>query len=224
MRIKRALPALLFAMVVMSAKAQVGEYRNKWNVGFNGGVNLNKVGFNPRVKQTYQIGPGFGAMIRYTSEKYFKAVCSLQLEVNYNSLGYKEQNDEQTYSFSRKMNYIQVPLLAHMAWGREEKGIQFFFNAGPYANFLVSKEKTADGDESLLTNYHHINETDNDFDFGIIAGIGTEINTSVGRFDLEVRYDYGLGNIYDNSKKGYYSISNNATINARIAYFIPIKK
>ena len=68
MRIKRALPALLFAMVVMSAKAQVGEYRNKWNVGFNGGVNLNKVGFNPRVKQTYQIGPGFGAMIRYTSE------------------------------------------------------------------------------------------------------------------------------------------------------------
>ena len=102
--------------------------------------------------------------------------------------------------------------------------MQFFFNAGPYANFLVSKEKTADGDESLLTNYHHINDTDNDFDFGIIAGIGTEINTSVGRFDLEVRYDYGLGNIYDNSKKGYYSISNNATINARIAYFIPIKK
>ena len=224
MRTKRALPALLLAMIAMSAEAQVGEYRNKWDAGFSGGVNLNKVGFNPRIKQTYQIGPGFGAMIRYTSEKYFKAVCSLQLEANYKSLGFKEQVDDGTYSFARKMDYIQIPLLARMAWGKEEKGVQFFFNAGPYTSFLTSNKVEKEGDESSFTGYQHLHDTDNDFDYGILAGIGTEINTSVGRFDLEVRYDYGLGNIYDNSKKGYYSISNNSTIYARIAYLIPIKR
>lgn len=211
-------------LACLTASAQVGEYRNKWDVGFNGGINLNKVGFKPKIKQGYEKGVGFGAMVRYTSEKYFKAVCSLQMEVNYNQWGFSEIIDEGTYSYSRRMDYVQIPLMARMAWGKEEKGAQFFFNAGPYANFLLSETESRSGDFTDATNYEYSHLADKTFDYGILAGMGAEVNTGIGRFDVEARYDYGLGNLYDNSKKGYFSISNNAAIQVRIAYWIPVKK
>ena len=31
--------------------------------------------------------------------------------------------------YSRTINYIQVPIFAHLAWGREVSGCNFFFQA-----------------------------------------------------------------------------------------------
>ena len=62
---------LLPILSVASAVAQVGQHRNDFAVGFNGGVMLSKVGFMPEVPQDMHTGLTGGFTMRYTSEKYF---------------------------------------------------------------------------------------------------------------------------------------------------------
>ena len=46
-------------------------------------------------------------------------------------------------SYSRKMNYVQIPLFARLGWGRERKGLQFFFQIGPqFGIFMNDKAET----------------------------------------------------------------------------------
>ena len=112
-------------MVAVRASAQVGEYRTDLAVGFNGGYSLSSVAFVPKVPQDQLGGLTGGFTARYTCEKYFKSICALVAEVNYSQIGWKERiwdmNDEpvvmhndpsQTLRYSRKMTYIQIPVLA----------------------------------------------------------------------------------------------------------------
>ena len=71
--------------------AQVGAARRAIAVGVNGGAVLNSVGFDPTIKQSMHQGTTFGVTFRMTSEKYFKSLCALQIELNYAGLGWKEQ-------------------------------------------------------------------------------------------------------------------------------------
>ena len=41
--------------------------------------------------------------------------------------------------YSRTMNYVQIPIFAHLGWGSEDKGFQFFFQAGPQLGFCLSE-------------------------------------------------------------------------------------
>lgn len=43
-----------------------------------------------------------------------------------------------------------------------------------------------------------------------------------GRFQVEARYYYGLGNIYGDSKKDYFGSSNFGTITIKMAYLFDI--
>jgi hypothetical protein len=67
-------------------------------------------------------------------------------------------------------------------------------------------------------------ELDNKFDYGIAAGLGLEVSTALGHFILEGRYYYGLGDAFDNSKKGYFGRSANQTIYAKLTYLFDIIK
>ena len=87
----RALAIIAAYLVATSVcKAQIGAYRNNFSIGFNGGYVLSNVGFNPRVDQGYHGGPTGGLSFRYVSEKYFNTICSIYAEVNYASLGWKQ--------------------------------------------------------------------------------------------------------------------------------------
>lgn len=66
----------------LSVTAQIGEYRNEFAVGVNGGVSMSTVAFTPEIPQNQLIGKTFGLTFRYNGEKYFKSICSLVAEVN----------------------------------------------------------------------------------------------------------------------------------------------
>ena len=72
---------LLAFCLTMAAtvQAQVGERRDNIALGVSGGVALNTIAFDPTIKQTMHVGYTAGVVARFTSEKYFKALCSLQL-------------------------------------------------------------------------------------------------------------------------------------------------
>ena len=235
----------LLALIVETTvgMAQIGEHRSDLSLGINGGYMLTNVGFNPEVPQDMLGGFTFGVSMRYTCEKYFKSICSLIAEVNYAQIGWKERiqtiNDAPVVNpqtglaeaYSRKMNYVQVPLFARLGWGKERKGFQFFFQAGPqFGVFLNEKtEKNFEtpnmNDRSSKVTMQDSMSVENKFDYGIAAGLGLEYsNPKLGHFMLEGRYYYGLGDFYGNSKRDYFGRSNFGTIVVKLSYLFDLLK
>ena len=121
---------LLFAL---PAAAQLGEERHNFAVGINGGLNMSSVSFNPKIKLNTLNTMSMGVTMRYMSEKYFKMMCGVQMEINYSQRGWDEKiEDDSGNSYSRTMNYLEIPFMAHLAFGKDalNRGVKVFFTAG----------------------------------------------------------------------------------------------
>lgn len=221
--------ALFFAL---PATAQLGEERHNFAVGINGGLNINSVSFQPKIKQNSLKGMALGLTMRYMSEKYFKMMCGLQMEINYSQRGWDENIDDGSdNTYSRTMNYLEIPFMAHLAFGKDalNRGVKVFFNAGPQIGFFLSdKEKMSDNwDPSNRPNGvtgQYGKAVENKFDYGIVGGAGLEVSTGIGHFLLEGRYYFGLGDFYKNSKRDYFEKSAHSFIGVRLTYLIDITK
>ena len=233
---------LLFSCATV-ASAQIGQHRNDFSIGVNGGYTLSNVGFTPKVTQSLLGGTTAGLSWRYVCEKYFSTICSIYGEVNYTQMGWKERiltTDNQPVinavsglpeQYSRTLNYLQVPVFAHLAWGKEHSGMQFFFQLGPQFGYLLSEKTTTNfkfkdrntADRLNVVCAQDTMAVENKFDYGIAAGAGVELSVRrVGHFLLEGRYYYGLGNIYGDSKRDYFSKSNNSSIVVKLTYLFDV--
>jgi hypothetical protein len=206
----------------------VGEARRNLSVGINGGLNINKVTFSPTIKQQSMNGINGGLTIRYISEKYFAMLCGLQLELNYSQRGWRELIEDGTdNTYSRTMNYLEVPFLAHIAFGNEN-GAQGFLNLGPQIAFLLG-EKEQRSDAATWEPLGRIHEqygkwAEKKFDYGIAGGAGFELRTRIGSFILEGRYYFGLSDFFNNTKKDYFGRSAHSTIQAKFTYLFDLVK
>lgn len=236
---------LVGCLTVTTAKAQIGEHRDEFAVGISGGYVMSSINFQPEVPQQQLGGVIGGLTFRYTTEKYFSSICALVAEVNYAQIGWREEildlKDQPVINavtgmpeeYQRRINYIQIPILARLGWGRERKGLQFFFEAGPQMGIFLN-EKTEANYVLEERNYAArtskiINQEDmpveNKFDYGITGGIGLEFSIpKAGHIMLEGRYYYGLGNIYGNSKRDYFGRSNFSNIVIKMSYLFDIVK
>lgn len=249
----------LFTFLPLSSFAQVGEYRTDLAIGFNGGYSMSSIAFVPKVPQGQLGGMSAGFTARYTCEKYFKSICALVGEVNLTQMGWKEDildfndqpvplhNDEtQMLKYSRKMNYVQIPIFARLGWGRERKGFQFFFQIGPQIGLFLNESSDTNFDvrqsdfnpgprENPNEDYKYQTSrvsdvvaqdtmaVENTFDYGIAAGAGLEFShRKLGHFLVEGRYYYGLGNIYGSSKRDYFARSNFGAIMIKFTYLFDI--
>lgn len=222
---------LVMFMTLLSAHAQVGESRQRLAIGVNGGMNMSKISFTPTIKQNSLKGLCGGLTLRYTCEKYFSTLCSLQLEMNYAQRGWNENIDDGSgNTYQRTINYLEIPFLARLAWGKEKRGIQFFFDAGPQANIYISDKEEKGGGEWNTTNRpnnvtaQYGKAVDKKFDYGIAAGVGLELNTKLGHFTLEGRYYYGLGDVFGATKKDYFSRSANSSTIVKLGYLFDLTK
>lgn len=230
----RKLAAVIaLSMMMIDASAQIGERRNDLAVGFNAGYTLNSMMFDPSIEQKMKGAPSFGFVIRYTCEKYFKSLCAIQAEVNYVNLGWEENIETSTDTYSRDMYYIQIPVLARMGWGYEHKGAMFYVIAGPQFSFLLSETEHKGGafsEETLALRPGEVYEqydtpADHKFEYGITGGVGLEVNTlRAGHFLLDARYYYGLSDVFSNGKKDPFGRSAHGTIVMRVSYLFDIIK
>lgn len=236
---------VLFLTLPIAVSAQIGEHRNDLTVGVTGGYVMSNVRFTPKVPQGYHGGMTGGLAFRYVCEKYFKTIASVYAEINYSQLGWKEDildRDNQPVingetglaeAYSRTINYIQVPVMAHLAWGREYKGLSFFLNLGPQfgiymsestkSNFDFDKRNTAD--RASLVVAQDTMAVENKFDYGIAVGLGAEYSIpKAGHILLEGRYYYGLGNLYGDTKRDFFGSSNFGNIVIKLTYLFDITK
>lgn len=213
------------------AKAQVGESRRDFSVGLSGGYALNKISFDPTIKQSYHGGTSMGFTARYICEKYFAALCGIQAEVNYTQMGWTELIETSTDTYSRTMNYIQVPLLMSMGFGKERGGVKGFLVLGPYMAYCISENEKRGGDwtdwnlslrpNGIIQQYDM--PVEKPFEYGLTGGLGLEVSTKSGhRFLLEGRYVFGLSDIYHNSKKDTFGRSANGAILAKFSYLFDV--
>ena len=233
---------------IMTASAQVGEYRTDFAVGVNGGYMMNKISFQPEVPQDMMGGLTGGLTLRYTCERYFKSICAIVAEVNYAQMGWKENiediNNEPVYYYDdidkqnplyyeRRINYVQIPVMARLGWGRERKGFQGFFQIGPQIGVYMSEstDTTIEPGRGTKTTRSSVvvaqenMPVENKFDYGIAGGAGIEFShPKIGHLLLEGRYYFGLGNIFGNTKQDYFGKSNQGTIVVKMSYLFDIVK
>lgn len=214
--------------------AQVGQLRDNFSIGFGGGYNLSSVDFSPTVKQDLQPGLMGGITMRYTTEKYFALICAAQLEVNFAQRGWREFIDDGSHNtYSCTTDYIEIPFFAHIGWGKEERGLQFFVNAGPQIGFFLGKEEFLGFSEEYpwrpemrpnQINMQYGKAVENKFEYGIAGGAGVELKTGMGNFILEGRYFFGLADMFGNAKADPFGRSANTTITIKLSYLVDIVK
>lgn len=246
MNIKHGIAVVALSVCSLTTvQAQIGEHRSDFAIGANGGYVLSKVGFTPTVQQKQHGGITGGVSLRYVCEKYFKTICSVYAEVNYAKVGWTEdildiENNAvlisgtgEALKYQRDITYIQIPVFAHLAWGREERGFNFFVNLGPQIGFYLNESTTTNFDKTTPTENDRVSNitaqydmpVEKKLDYGIAAGAGMEYSIpKVGHFLLEGRYYYGLGNIYGSSKKDYFGKSNFGQIVVKASYLFDITR
>lgn len=237
--LKRILFLIAIVCCFINAKAQIGDPRSVLSIGGSGGISMSSIAFDPTIKQGQLIQPTFGFTFRYTCEKYFTTLCAFQAEVNYIKLGWKEEivsstSEELPDTYERSLSYVQIPILARMAWGRENRGLMFFLLMGPQVGFYMGQ--SAKQSEQWTLNYagnpdrpnnvyqQYSLDPQNKFDYGLTGGIGVELNTAIGHFMVEGRYYFGLGDTFKNSKKDPFSRSAHRSIIIKGSYLFDLKK
>ena len=195
---KKIALTILVLLSFICANAQVEEPRSRFELGVSGGMNINNMEFQPSIRQKFLNGWGGGLNLRYTSEKYFSMICATQLEVNFSQRGWEEDFDDGTNnSYSRVMNYVEIPVFAHLSWGKEERGFQFFLNLGPQFGFLLNDKEYYTGDwkiEERPVSLQPIygKKIEHNFDYGIAGGLGIEWKTRAGNMTIYARLGYSI--------------------------------
>ena len=127
------------------------------------------------------------------------------------------------------MTYLDIPFLAHLAFGNE-KGLQFFINAGPQIGLLIGESESMENiDMNALTDTTKAGlrgiKYQNKFDYGIAGGGGIEFRTKKPvSFLLEGRYYFALSDFYSTTKKDYFSRAAHGTITVKLTYLFDLKK
>lgn len=202
-------------------------YSANMAIGIRAGADLSRNFFNPSVKQTLKPGALAGVTFRYIEENHFGLIA----EVNYIQRGWQEDFEGAPYTYKRTIDYIQIPVLAHIYFGSRGR---FFINAGPLVGFRLGDSVDCNFDTSDTANlpdfpkWHSLKQYDEPIkqkvDYGICAGLGGEFNiTPIHSLSLECRFYYGLGNLFGSTRKDVFNASNSMALEFALGYWFRFK-
>lgn len=225
-RYLKYIPAALILMGVSECADAQSHYASRLYFGAHGGVDFSRVTFTPSVPQTFAIGANAGICFRYIEEKHFGFI----VELNWVQRGWKEDFDELPYNYQRTANFVQLPFLAHIYFGRRGK---FFVNAGPSVSLFLGESTKSNFDFSNASNmpdlknhikYQYDLPVNQKVDYGIEGGLGGEfsINTRNSIY-LEARFYYGLGNLLKSGRTEPVRGSNSMTLSVSAGYWFRAK-
>ena len=131
---------------------------------------------------------------------------SIQPELLYAQKGFKLEEGDTKLTF--KANYLEVPVLAKIAFGSET--MQGFVTAGPTIGYWMNgkSEGTFLG-EDLGSEDYDFDDTDNRLDLGASVGVGIGYGVGPGILNLDVRYGFGLSSVYDGGDDDDTKVRNN---------------
>lgn len=197
-------------------------------IGARGGITLSEVMFKPAITQKFGLGKTAGVTFRYAEENHFGLIA----EVNFVQRGWAEQFEDLPYSYQRTLNYIEVPIMSHIYFGRRGK---FFFNAGPEVAYYLGDHISSNFDIHDTASLPDFNSkgrrteqltmsVSQKLDFGIVAGLGGEFSINPrNSVSVEARLFYGIGNVMPSGRQDTFSTSNQLSISLTAGYWFRIK-
>lgn len=165
-------------------------------LGIKGGMSYSFVDFSPSTNEMYISGLQGGLVFRHNSEKFW----GTQIEVNYIQSGWAEDYAD-TGSYSRQINYLEVPVLTRFHFGNKNR---VFVNAGPAVGFYLDESENIELDAGEMKD-HYEQELNSNFNFSIDVGLGYSRKLKFGTIEFEVRYKLGLSNIFEISPEQFES-------------------
>ena len=227
---KHFILALIISFIsITSLYSQKKVFDNELYIGVGGGAYASSVDFVPSIPQNQKIDFFGGVSAKYITQNHL----GLIIEANYSRRGWEEEYDsESDFSYSRTLNYLEVPFMTHIYFGDKAR---FIINVGPQISFLLNDKQSMssalasdvearqaiDRDARIGVQYSPFSEL-NRFDYGIVGGVGMTLQTGIGNFDLEGRYYFGLGDVFESrrSKNSYFGRSAHRLIEAKLTYYI----
>lgn len=217
---------MLLAMLSVAPGIGQTHYEAQMSLGVHGGVNLSQVMFSPSIRQKFLPGANAGISFRYTEEKHFGFI----IEANFEQRGWAENFDEAPFSYSRTINYVQIPFMSHIYFGRRHK---FFINLGPSVSFKTGDSVKSNFDYSNVgsvpdfpvhTSQQYGYPTKGAVDFGISGGLGGELGiTRRHSIYLEARYYFGIANVLPAGRTDHFKSSNPMALSISLGYWFRMK-
>lgn len=210
--------ALLLCGMAVELHAQARLKQPEMYIGASGGVNATLVLFRPEVPgtsgvmNTALLGARAGLMFRYSGHR----CCAIQLELNYNRRGWRENTDN--HSYTRNLDYLELPLLTHIYFGKP--AFRGFVNIGPQVAICVHESESGTRQTEMTYQYLPL---DNKADWGVAGGIGFYGRSEkAGCFQFEVRYVYNLSNMFTSSPGSHFERSNTMLLSLNLGYLFQI--
>lgn len=225
-RMRRSVITTLFFLIT-SATAFAQE--RSWFVGLKGGVTLPDINRTNEdlVNNNQSIEPVLrytgGLVFQYFVEKNF----GLQVEFNYTQRGWQQRfplgtgmrGFDPSKNYKVSLDYLEVPVLAHAYLGR--KNLRLFLNAGVYVAYLYRNEvERANVDIEADEVFVYDARFQNNVDFGVRGGGGFEIVTTIGMFQAEGSFSWGINSIVDKNLAEIPNIVQNLTPAITFGYFV----
>lgn len=219
---------LMLIVAILCVLPCVGQthYEAQMSLGVHGGVNLSQVVFSPSIRQKFLPGANAGINFRYTEEKHFGFI----IEANFEQRGWAENFDGEPFSYSRTINYVQIPFMSHIYFGRRHK---FFINLGPSVSFKTGDSVKSNFDYANVgsipdfpvhTSQQYGYPTKGEVDFGISGGLGGEFGlTRRHSIYLEARYYFGIANILPAGRTDHFKSSNPMALSISLGYWFRMK-
>lgn len=221
----------MLALASIEVQAQQQEFKPSVGIGVRGGLNFSTVIFEPTINQSSVQGYSGGFLINYYAERN----VGLQLEFNYNQLGWKygiKDDGISIFDYERQIESYQINLLTNIYIGK--KTVRPVLDLGPYIAFhqgysekylLGSAPEIEASDEIPLGEPQFFGkDIDNKFDLGFNVSLGVGVYTPVGQFLIKGRFCKGLNNIFgEYPLEGNFRTSSFQTFSLDVSYTYPIK-
>ncbi len=169
--------------------------------GIKLGASASRAYFDPEVEQDYLVGFVGGLVFRHISQK----CLGIQIELNYLQAGWKEML-ETPDSYSRSLNYVQIPFLSHFNLGQRKT--RLILNIGPYVSYLLSEKEEVNLASGQEAEEYYGMDLNARVEYGISAGLGFSRYFSFGVLQIEGRVNHSLINLFkSNSEPFDYSLN-----------------
>lgn len=200
-------------LLVLNLGAQV-QFRPATFIGIGAGVSLSRVGFDPVITQDLLISNSIGFVLRHVSEPHI----GLQTELNYTHRGWIENRDS-IGKYKRELEAFDMPLMALFVAG--SKTVRLFASLGPYVSYLNHEKETISVTDTNYYRTYYNRTLHNNWEFGLIVGLGIELHTKIGAFGARALYSNSLTNLFPlNVSDYYYRSSRIQMLNIGITYLI----
>jgi hypothetical protein len=190
------------------------------HLGVKGGYNISSISFIPDQKERPIYNGLFdaGLIVKYYDLTYF----GFQAELNFTQRGYRSPIDEEIYK--RRVNsYLEMPMFMQIRIKQND----FFahLNAGVSLSYLLSaKEGTNETGDYVMSSYNPKILRDHRVDYGLIGGAGIGYEFGWGTLQVDVKYYYGLGDLYKYDYEGNPTRSPAWVQNISLSYLYNISK